>query len=87
MSSLSDQMIVVTVVAARSHSAADSARFGPIVVATSVYSVCGQYGVAVVGVRVQKHCAGRGWWLRCAQEPFAEGGQPHLASVEQPFLA
>ena len=44
-------------------------------------------GVAVVGVRVQDHCAGRGWWLRCAQEPFAESGQLHLASVEQPFLA
>ena len=43
--------------------------------------------VAVIGVRVQDHCAGRGWWLRCAQEPFAESGQPHLASVEQPFLA
>ena len=43
--------------------------------------------VAVVGVRVQDHCAGRGWWLRCAQEPFADSGQPHLALVEQPFLA
>ena len=30
---------------------------------------------------------GAGWWLRCAQEPFVESGQPHLASVEQPFLA
>ena len=36
--------------------------------------------VAVIGVRVQYHCAGQGWWLRCAQEPFAESGQPHLAS-------
>ena len=43
--------------------------------------------MAVIGVRVQYHCAGQGWWLRCAQEPFAESGQPHLASVEQPFLA
>ena len=43
--------------------------------------------VAVIGVRVQDHCAGRGWWLRCAQEPFEESGQPHLVSVEQPFLA
>ena len=43
--------------------------------------------LAVVGVRVQDHCARRGWWLRCAQEPFEESGQPHLVSVEQPFLA
>ena len=43
--------------------------------------------MAVIGVRVQDHCARRGWWLRCAQEPFAENGQPHLVSVEQPFLA
>ena len=33
-------------------------------------------GVAVVGVRVQKHCEGWGWWLRCAQEPLAESGHP-----------
>ena len=40
--------------------------------------------MAVVGVRVQDHCAGRGWWLRCAQEPFAESGNRTWRRLSSP---
>ena len=38
-------------------------------------------GEAVVGARMQDHCAGQGWWLGCAQELSEGQGQAHMASI------